>query len=215
MKFSQFLSLLFLSATSACFGSDGFFSSLELGFTEQSFYPSLVGPLGAASYKDGGRGLELGVVGGYDFSVTEEFSVAALARGTYNAAEWDYTLAAEPATFRYAIPFTLGVGLQPRFEVVESVSLFAEGGVQWGYVRQRKNGPLTDGYDVNEWRLGYVAGGGVDIDIADAWSVRFNYRHVWYDAYSFQSVTALGVPIWNVEDQPQSNSVSLAAVFRF
>lgn len=105
--------------------------------------------------------------------------------------------------------------MQPRLVIAEPFSIFLEGGVQWGYIEQQKNGPLTDGYDVNQWRFGYVLGGGVEVDIEDWIAVRFNFRHVWYDSYDFQSVTALGAPIWNVSDAPQANSLSLAAVLRF
>ncbi|WP_309381240.1 outer membrane protein [Cerasicoccus frondis] len=211
-----------LSLLSLCLGActlslhaDNWIGGLEVGYVEETFDTTLSGPGGSFNFVNRARGVELGALGGYEFDVLDNFSIAALARGTWNSAEWNYSLASEPATFRYAMPYTLGIGVQPRVEIAEPISLFAELGAQWGYIQQRKFGPLTDGYDVSDWRPGFVLGAGVEFDIDDNFSLRFNYRHVWYEAYDFQSVTPLGAPVWNVNDKPETNHISLSVIYRF
>lgn len=77
-----------LVTLSSCLQAE-FLTSLEIGYNEQTFHPSLVGPGGTGDYKDVGRGPEVAALAGYELDLADWFSIAGIARGAYTSAEWE------------------------------------------------------------------------------------------------------------------------------
>lgn len=154
------------------------------------------------SFTNRARGTGGALFGGHRWSLGSAFSLAVEARLAANDAKWTLRLPDEPATFRYSVPLSAGLVLQPTAHLSDQVSVYAEGGVAMAQVRERKSAPATSAYNVSRWRNGTILGAGVNVKVGEGWTARLGYRESRYAAVRYTARLSDGTPVERIRDKP-------------
>lgn len=191
-----------LAASQAAAGTSYF--GAELSRERLKFKPHyyLLDGTPDGSFTNRARGTGGALFAGHRWSFGPAFSLAVEARLAANDAKWTLRLPDEPATFRFSIPLSAGLVLQPTAHLSDRVSVYAEGGVATAQVRERKSAAATSAFNVSRWRNGTVLGAGVNVQVSEGWSARLGYRESRYAAVRYTARLNDGTPVERIRDRP-------------
>jgi opacity protein-like surface antigen len=208
---------LLVSAGAPVRAGEGWFVELGAGHGKQSFEPLY-------HYVDGGtpdqfKNDDAGFAGslrlGHQQRLADRFGLGLSAEFIYQGANWTLTLPDEPADFDYEIPYTFSLSLQPDWELTPDWRVFAELGLAYGQVRERKQSPRTSQYDAEEWLTGLVLGAGVSYRLSDQTDLSLSYRQIRYEDLQYRSYWMDGTHAETIEDSPRADLTLLSLRYRF
>lgn len=199
--------------------SSAWYIGLEGGYIKHKFNPYYTPANGDSpfGFVDRSDGFELGLVGGYDLELTDRFSLLFQLRGSWNNSEWIYSLPSEPANFKFDNPFNFELSAQPTIQLSDKLGIFATIGILEGYFNEeKKTGSPTHGrYDASDWVVGFAFGGGLSYRINEALECRISYRKAIYDRFGYRDYLPSGQRKNSISDEPETESISLAFIYRF
>lgn len=168
------------------------------------------------TYENPANGSLAGMVGGYHWKPAADFSLDVQGRLSVSDTEWTLALP-DPAAFRYDIPVNVAVSLLPAYRLNENFSVFAEGGLALGKIRERKSTAYATGsrYDDVTWRPGILAGFGLSFAMGDGWSVRAGYRRTWYQNHDYDTHDAAGTQVETVTSRVVQSTTTLGLIREF
>jgi opacity protein-like surface antigen len=209
-----FLIGLLLAAAPADAGF--FYAGTEIGYVETRFEPQYLYMDGSSNdrYVDPAYGQTGSVIFGYMHPLAAGLSLGLQGRISLANDEWTlYTN--EPAHLTYRIPYSYSVGLRPAIRLLDPVSVFFDAGIGQGNIQEMKESPFSSRYDINEWKLGYSAGAGIEYQLSSVWSMNLSYRYTAYEKFSYDSYLPNGSHWETVEDNPQTSVVSFGLTWHF
>lgn len=103
----------------------------------------------------------------------------------------------------------------PGIELGSGLSLFAEIGLGYAYVREKKASPVTSSYDNSEWVPGWLWGAGIRYRIDDHLALSLGYRQVQYESFRYRSRLPDGSHTETIKDEPRSDTTTLALRYSF
>jgi len=197
--------------------ADGYFAELGGGYNEITFTPeySFVDGQPKRRFKDRAYGGSATLRGGYRFPFGDSFHLDLAGDLTYSWADWELSLPWEPARFRYDLPYSLGLSAAPGVELGNGLSLFAEIGLNYAYVREEKSSSVTTSYDHSEWVPGWLWGAGIRYRIDDRLALSLGYRRAEYQSLRYRSRLPDGSHAETIEDDPRSDTTTLALRYWF
>lgn len=205
-----------VSALGAQGAAAQYYLGVEAGRDHLAFQPEYRFVNGAPqqTYDNRASGAAFGVVGGYRWQSSRDFTFDVQGRVSVSNAEWTLDLP-EPASLRYDVPMNVAVALLPAFRVSDKLSVFAEAGLALGKIRERKSttNVTRSHYDVDKWQPGFVAGFGLDLALDERWSVRAGYRRTWYKDHDFNTYRADGSQVEAVTSEVRQ-SLTTIGLFR-
>lgn len=217
-RLTQPVAIAILSAvTINVAAAEGLFLELGAGYGKLSFEPKYYFMDGSQpeTFEDDQDGFVGSLRLGYRKPITDRFSLDLGADFIYQDAKWTMTLPEEQAHFAYEIPYTFGLTLIPGWSPAPRWRLFAELGLEYGNIRERKRTPLTSHYDADEWVSGFLMGIGVGYQINDRIDLTLGYRQIRYSELRYKSYWPDGRHAETIEDSPRSDFTTLAVQYRF
>jgi opacity protein-like surface antigen len=188
--------------------AEGFYLGIEGARERITFKPHyyMLDGTPDGSFTNRARGNSAGLLLGHRWQLAPRVSLALEGRLSASDTRWTLSIPEEPARFRYDIPYSAAVTLQPTVHVTEVIGVYAEGGFAYGRIRERKSAPATSAYDARGWREGRVLGAGVSLKVGQAWSARVGYRETRYSSLSYTARLGDGTPVERVRDRPRVES---------
>ncbi|WP_028325053.1 outer membrane protein [Desulfatirhabdium butyrativorans] len=193
-----------------------FYAGTEIGYAETRFEPQYSYMDGSPNdrYVDLAYGQTGSLIFGYMRPLGAGLSMGLQGRIGLSNDEWTlYTN--EPAHLTYRIPYSYAFGLRPALRISDSLSVFFDGGIGQGNIQEKKESPFASRYDINEWKLGYTAGAGIEYHLSSVWSMNFSYRYTAYDRLSYDSYMPNGSHWETVEDEPKTQVFSFGLTWYF
>lgn len=159
------------------------------------------------TYRNDAYGVEVDVVHGYRFAVSERISLGVAGSIGYTDTRWSKRTADYHIV--YDIPAQAFVLLEPALELTSRVRVFAELGGGAGYVTEEKTATPADEsrYDESGAAWAYRLGAGVGCMISEKWEASLAYRHTAYESFCYESHLADGTLWETVKDSPYMDSV--------
>lgn len=188
------------------------YTRLDVGYVETTYRPAydFTSDRPNKAFYNNAYGVDVDVVHGYRFAVTEKISLGVAGSIGYSDARWskrdtDYHIV-------YDIPGQAFVLLEPALELTSRVRVFAELGGGAGYVTQEKTATPADEsrYDDSGAAWAYRLGAGVGCRISEKWEASLAYRHTAYESLCYKSYLADGTHWETVKDSPYSDSVVIS-----
>jgi len=195
-----------------------YYLGIEAGREHLSFKPEYRFVSGAPNQTFDNRavGSMAGVVGGFHWKTTQDFSLDVQGRLSTSNAAWQLALP-EPSSLRYDLPVNVAISLLPAFRVSDKFTVFAEAGLALGKIRERKvtTNVAMSGYDEDKWRPGIVTGFGVSLALDDRWSLRAGYRRTWYKDHDFNTYRANGTQVEAVTSRVVQSTTIIGLIRKF
>jgi opacity protein-like surface antigen len=203
-------------AASNVLAAEAYYLGAEIASDRLAFQPKYNFASGAPAetYDNKASGMNAGVLAGYRWTLSPDFSIALQGRLAGSDAKWQLETA-EPASLKYSIPVNAAVSLIPTFQVSKNLSLFAEGGLALGRVQLQKSAISASMYDVQEWLTGGIAGAGVSYALDERLSVQLGYRRTWYNEVKYDTHLANGSLVETVRDKPVQSQWSIGLIRAF
>lgn len=197
--------------------ADGFYGGIEAAHERLRFEPHYYEPDGTpdGSFVNRASGQAGALFVGHRRIVSPDFSLAVEARFAISDTRWRLRLPSEPASLRYDIPYSASLTLQPAYHLSDRLAMFAEAGVAWGRIHERKWSSPDSTYDERRWRPGLVLGVGVSLRLGDAWSARLGYRETRYRELRYNARDAGGDVVERIRDKPRQATWHLGLVRDF
>lgn len=196
--------------------AENYYVGAEVGGEYVAFDPEVGFVSGRAnvSFDDRAYGSSIGVVAGHRWKVRSDLSLAMQGRFSASDTVWKSELP-EPASFEYAVPVNAAVSFLPTFHAWEKLALFAELGLAWGKIQERKSAVVTSRYDVEQWQQGGIAGAGISAALGDQWFIRIGYRRTWYKELKYDTHLADGTHVETNSSKPVQSIGSLGVIREF
>ncbi|MFA5626444.1 MAG: outer membrane beta-barrel protein [Thiohalomonadaceae bacterium] len=194
-----------------------YYLGVEAGHEHLSSRPeySFVSGKPNQTFDNQAHGSSIGVIGGYHWKTTKDFSLDVQGRLSVSDTTWKMTLP-EPASFRYDIPVNVAISLLPSFHFTKNFAAFAEAGLALGKIRERKSTVTTSQYNIEKWRPGIVVGLGMSLALDERWSMRAGYRHTWYKNHDFNTYSAVnGMQVESVTSRVKQSMTTIGLIREF
>lgn len=198
-------------------GAQDFYVGMEGARERLTFKPDYYTLAGEPDnqFANRARGQAGGILAGIRWQSGTRAAISIEGRLSASNTDWTLRLPDEPASFRYAIPYSAAVVVQPSLRLSDRVSVYAEAGLVAGRIQERKSAPNTSRYDERRWRSGTVLGAGIEIRFDSLWSARAGIRKTRFDTLSYTSHLPDGTPAERIRDRPEQHVTHIGLIRRF
>lgn len=218
MRASTLVMLIFMYAvvTAHTAYASPLYVGTELDYATLKFTPHYSFISGAPDkvYRDSTAGIEFRMLAGYSWRLNKIFSLDLRTHFGLNSAVWDLHTT-EPAHLEYKIPYSCGISLLPSARILDKVSLLVEIGLEQGYIREKKNSPVSSSYNFSKWVGGYSIGSGASYDLSRHFEASLFYRYREYNHISYDTHLPGGTLSERVEDRPSISSINVGMSYSF
>jgi opacity protein-like surface antigen len=196
--------------------ADGLYVGARTGYMENIFTPDYTAATAGyhRSFYDKAYGLSLGLLSGYAWQFNQ-FGISLQANVDANNAKWDLNQPTTQSYLEYKIPYNYGISVLPSYDLTSKLSVYAELGLQRGYIKEVKTSALADSYSAKQTVTGVNFGGGLGYVLTDKIKLDFGYQQINYQSISYSAYNPDGAQIFSVKDEPYTRMFNLGIKYFF